>query len=389
MEYKPTPATMSAIVAKCNSQGVDIDWSSVVRVSGQYKAVFKCRFCSDESLRGINSFIKRGVFTCKSCNELALRRTLPIDVKDKIAKIVEGSTFNVDLDRVVNVGNSLAVEVECSVCGDVSVRRAAQLSKNKKITCRVCSYNQTKQKLLSDGFMLTSAMNSRGLDNNKAVCKCIKCGEEKIIDSADIFRTKPDCDNCRIVEVSNCLTKRGCILKDAICVKNKQKRIRYLCPDGFEREAYVSSILNMSFASSESPWDNKFSVYCFKSNNTDYPFLKVGIANDPHVRLSRLKLPFECDVLVLDSFDNRNKAQKVEREIHEKLSDFKVGTEVTDVFSTRASHYKRADGSRGSYKDGATEWFEIDAFELLMNTLENIKETHATNLNSRMPVGGS
>lgn len=259
-------------------------------------------------------------------------------------------------------GNDYKVHVRCNADGVVQIRDVSSLRKGA-FECQTCLNSKYAERLEKFDFNFVGLVPMPMTNFVKFSCK--HCGEERQLSVGNVMNVKKlICYKCRQNLVEHNLKLKGCLFVDRVYDKSytnegSQCRIIYTDKEGTNRSASEQNVLRHNFTPSNSHWEQKHFLYIFKSTNKNYPYIKIGTANNPSKRLLDLKLDFNCDIVSFE-YDSRYSANKVEGYCHRAFKNNRLTKEVTELF-TKGLSRPRKDGSR--IKMGCTEWFNDVIFE--------------------------
>lgn len=258
-------------------------------------------------------------------------------------------------------GNDYKVHVKCNVDGAIQIRDITSLKKGA-FECQTCLNSKYTKRLDEFDFNFIGLVPMPMTNFVKLSCQ--HCGEERQLSVGNLMNMKEiKCHSCRLLKAISNLESKGCefvnkIYDDSFSSASKC-RIIYKDIYGVTRSASEQNVLRNNFTPSNSHWEQKHFLYVFKSVDKNYPYIKIGTANNPDRRLKDLKLDFECSVISFE-YDSRYSANKTEGYCHREFKSNRLSKEITELF-TKGLSKPRKDGSR--IKMGCTEWFDETIFE--------------------------
>jgi len=186
------------------------------------------------------------------------------------------------------------------------------------------------------------------------------------------------CNECRLNTYKDALSKRKCKLIELKSCKGSRTLAVYENNQGEIFEAGISNILRGEFAvNSENQWRNNHSTYLIRTIFCGSIYCKIGTSTTPEQRLKKLNLLGESVVFTLYSFEDRFGADQLESELHKEFKNFKLERAIAEEFTTATKKVKRVGQTeRVSIKDGSTEWFTHEVYEIL-KTRYNLTEGSA------------
>ena len=280
--------------------------------------------------------------------------------KAKIDSILAARNFAAHWDTMYKQGKDKKVIIECLVDGEKTLRDLSHLTRNN-FKCDTCLDAKYAAIVKSHGFKFIKRKAINTVVFVEVVCE--KDGTILDIQCGNVLHQKNiHCPVCDQKLVTDSLEAKGCKYLST-SIRNQFKFVTYLDSNGDQRTASRSNIIRDNFASSESHWDQKHSVYLIENVYEGITYFKIGTANVPENRVKALKLIGAQKVATLKSFESRKQANELEQQLHKRFNDYRLPKQLAEVFTR---------GLSKGVKSGITEWFSKEAGEILKQEL-NIK----------------
>lgn len=278
--------------------------------------------------------------------------------KEKLNSIASKIGVEVLFELAERKGNDYNVGVRCLKCGNVEVRHVSNLMKGA-FECTSCIVNNQKEKLSSLNYTFIEVVRKEG---SYSKFYCNSCGNVRELSFSNVINMKSiRCSCCRKIEVTHILEDYGCKYVREF-YNGSIKKIEYLDINGDTRVSAEANILRKIFSKSKSHWDQKHYLYIFESLDSNFPYIKIGTANNPEKRLKDLKLLFDCKIYSRE-YPSRFYANAVEQEIHSKYKDLELDRSEAESFTF--GYGKQQNGVRK--KMGVTEWFKNSFIDNVLN----------------------
>lgn len=328
------------------NHNVTVFWDTVYQDDKytQYLNV-RCNICGDIKKARLR-LLSAGSYSCTHCKKLKYE-SLISDLNWKYVSHAAGR-----------------IKLECAICGITNNIDSSSITRGSTPYCSSCQINRyvyacEKLKLtfidkVQDGHTLL-------------ITECNLCGHKDKTHSGDILGGRFRCNGCLLNKYINALSKRNCTLISAEKQHKKRTQIYYQNSNGDKFKAAASNVLSGRFeVSLNGYWSHPHSVYLIKLQIEDNLFIyKIGTANNPEKRAASLNLNKRYKVFILESFDDRFGADKLESELHSEFSSFRLKSEQISDYTDSNVLRKYCDGKYRRVKDGVTEWFSSEVYNVL------------------------
>lgn len=256
------------------------------------------------------------------------------------------------------------VDVICTKCNETNCVSLSHLVR-ASFLCKGCL--NIKYKEYCDKLNLKFIRKSFDGVLRCVEAECNVCKTNSSVSVAQIRLGLYRCETCLLNKYKSALLNKSCTLIRTEKLPGKDTLIHYTNKDGVAFKAYNTNILKGSFeVSLDGNWVQPHSTYLIRLQVEGNLFIyKIGTANDPERRAKSLKLNKNYEVFVLDSFETRFGADKLESELHSEFSKFRLKPEQTSEHTDSNVLRKRSDGKYHRVKDGITEWFSSEVYETL------------------------
>lgn len=294
-----------------------------------------------------------------------------VTVRESIKGAVELSLKNKDIDTDIlwdtayMCGSSHTyVKVKCNICGNSKDFQVVNLSTGK-YKCNHCVLRKYSNYCNNLNLKLIDKLYEN--KRLKILVECRICGEQCTTQPSPIKSGEFRCNGCNINKYKDCLTKKKCSFISIERNKGSKSIIHYQNIDGDKFKASTGHVIEGKFeVSLNGYWSHPHSVYLIKLQVEGGLFIyKIGTANDPSKRAKSLKLNKNYEVFILDSFEDRFAADKLESELHSEFSNFRLKPEQASVHTDSNVLRKNKTGKYHRVKDGITEWFSSEVYETL------------------------
>lgn len=328
------------------SAGLDVvvNWESTKHVNGSQVSEVICNKCGDITTRTTRHLVS-GKFQCFNC------------VKQFYIDKLTSLNFKY-ISHIPNI-----VNCSCNVCGNERNIATSSLAISKSISCEYCDLQSYKEKAKSIGYNFLSKT------GNKVLLECRKDFTKFEAHLAALHTGFIACEECRLSKYKERLAIKNCEFIKYVWIDVNGRNLKYIeykTENGDVFVARAGNVLSNKFTiHEEGHWRNPNKLYLIELLNNDTLYYKIGIAVDPSFRLYNLKLDGKARLFVLGSYTNRWEAQEVETALHKEFSQFSLSEDIPKSFTNGTKSIKAPDGSRIYRKDGITEWFSKDVFDLL------------------------
>jgi len=332
-----------------------IYWELAYKVVGTVATIVPCICLNDGHISYFSvTHLRKGKIRCNGCRV------------DKYKRFAEANN-SIYVSHRAN-GTTCLVKTKCKVDGYIREVSSSELFANN-ITCPACYENEFKKLSAKLGFnFLGLIKDSR--NNTRVLLQCPHDNYFRSVATSEIYSQKLMCRICQVKEYSDSLATKGCsYISHHTETRGSRKTtyVDYLTPSGLVLKVIASNLRRNKFAiTEETHWNQQHSVYCIRTTDiaSGEDYIKIGTANFPEIRLLEFKLLYPATTETLASFDNRSKANKLEKYLHKLLKDHKASPLEVDHMIGKVIKAKLT-GNCLSTKDGCTEWFRGSALKEL------------------------
>lgn len=338
---------------KNNGRNVSIDWSSI-REENQARVVnLKCNLCGHETRRSVK-YLKLGKFDCQGCLTKSLNETIE----------------NLNLTFISYDKETQTVDCVCNICGEHCKATNRTLYLKTRPRCDGCRVNRYSKFAREIGLEFLGFCDE---DNNTCKVRCLKDGNTFLVRNNALVKGNVACEKCYTDSYEKSLGDKNCKF---ICIdrkRNEATRAYYESSDGYILSAKIGNVLNGKFKPTiNGNWDQEHEVYCFDVTVNGDRYLKIGTANNSSKRYFDLKINGTLNgIFIIKRFDHRRCADKLEKEIHKMLQEYKLDRDIAESFTGLVRSRKIKTGQRVKVKDGCTEWFTAEAFNKLKTIIKH------------------
>lgn len=346
-------STRAKTESALKTKGIDITvlWDTAYCNNGDVNTRIKtvCNTCGDIEDHSLGA-LTCGKYRCNPC---------------LINKYVAGcEKLNLNFIEKLYEKDQLKLSVKCKVCGECCNASAGHIL-DGSFRCDGCLLD----KYITACDKLNLKFINKKYSNNvtRLNTECNVCGHVDYFASGDIIKGKFRCDGCLLIKYKTALEKKNCKLISVEKRYNKRTLLHYVNCDGDSFSASAYNVVGGKFETSlNGYWSQPHSVYLIKLKvdcNTN--IYKIGTANDPHKRAKDLKLNKDHKVFTLASFETRYEADKLESELHNEFADNRLCSHSVSEHTDGRVSRRRSDGKFHRIKDGITEWFSSEVFDIL------------------------
>lgn len=328
---------------------VTIEWESAIFIAkNNFRVNVVCNHCGDSELRTISNLYS-GAYLCRNC---------------KLVKYLSScKELNLTLIEKINSPKHVFLNVVCNKCNGYSQVESQRITSGvfKCEHCQVLKYKE-----VCDNLNLNFIGKQHDV-KTKLLTECKVCGELKTLDIANALAGRFKCNGCQLIKYKESIAKKNCVLIRTEMTAGVGTFIHYMNSNGDEFKASGSNVLRGWFeVSLDGSWAQPHSTYLIKLQvENDLFIYKIGTANDPERRARSLKLNKNYEVFILDSFEDRFAADKLESELHSEFSNFRLKPEQASAHTDSNVLRKNKTGKYHRVKDGITEWFSSEVYETL------------------------
>ena len=265
-------------------------------------------------------------------------------------------------------GTTCLVLTKCLTDGYVREISSSELFQNK-LTCAVCYEDRFRKLASAIGFEFLSFITHLN-NKTRVLIRCNNDGYIRSVSTGELVTQKIMCRHCQVARYSMRLNTKNCryVRHYSVTVGNRGTTyVEYTTESGLLLNVVASNLNRNKFAVTEDThWNQAHSVYCIRTTDesTGTPYIKIGTANFPELRMLEFKLLYPATTETLASFDTRNKASKLEKYLHKLLSEHKASPLDVDHMIGKVIKAKNTVNCL-STKDGCTEWFKATALKEL------------------------
>lgn len=326
---------------------ISVLWDSVYQTD-RYKQLVnvKCNVCDNISETMLSN-LSNGHYLCNSCNVIKYKNF----IKDSNWEYVSHGAGRVKL--------------ECSVCGNTISTKSSIITRGNTPICTVCRTNSYIAACEKLNLMFKGVVNTG--DHTCISTECTLCGEKRDIHSGDVLHGRFRCSGCLRFRYKSALAERCCTFIGIEKKLGKSSYVHYSNENGDKFKASGSNVLSGRFeVSVDGYWSHPHSTYLVKMDiDENNSICKIGTANNPERRIKSLKLNKPYTVYTLEQFGSRFEADKLESELHNEFSDARLHPDCTKHYTEVIRSRKYSDGKYHRVKDGITEWFSSEVFDIL------------------------
>lgn len=283
---------------------------------------------------GLSEVIK-GRFTCEDC------------LTDKYKEAAENLDFTF-IERLKTRSSKL----KCNKCSETIVRQNSSIIRSE-VLCNGCTFEKYFNIAKTTDFNLIDIVRKNA--TNKLVLSCKNDGNILLVNATEFGKFKHFCNTCKENNYSEKLRAKGCEF-----LYQCGKLVHYLDSEGQKRTVLPGNLLNGEFAKStdQSFWYQKTDVYFMHavldadSQFDNGLYFKIGISNDPEVRLKRLKLNISAEVKTVRSCYNMFEASQIEKWLHAVFNESRLNKTIS---SKLGSYFRK----KSRYSAGYSEWFYL------------------------------
>jgi len=256
------------------------------------------------------------------------------------------------------------VDVICTKCHETNCVSLSHLVKSSFL-CKGCL--NIKYKDFCDKLNLKFIGKYFDIDTTYVKTECNICKTHSNISVGQLRLGFYRCETCLMNKYKSALLNKFCTLISTEKLPGKDILIHYINKDGVTFKAYNTNVLKGKFeVSLNGRWVQPHSTYLIKLQvEGDLFIYKIGTANDPIRRAKSLKLNKNYEVFTLASFEDRFGADKLESELHTEFSEYRLCRTEAEKHTDSNVLRKNKTGQYHRVKDGITEWFSSEVFNIL------------------------
>ena len=353
---------------------LEIDFNKVVRLNGHSSVSVKCNLCGDVKHSHDVSSLHTAKYACKQC------------LINKYKSICNGieRTYLKHTPPIKEGGKTVVttqVTSTCNKCGTTEDTSAPSLVSGSGVLCQTCLKNryQIKAEQIGADYLAHG--------NKRLTFRCHAHGHIFNVAQDSSHKTKGGCEECILLDYKLMLQDKGCTLlhlKLTPASECDRTRVFYMNEGGEVFDTSLSNLRKGEFTTSlDGQWYTQHSTYLIRLQHKDIIYYKIGTAQNPFRRMKDLGLLGESSVYILDSFSDRFAADALESILHTELKNFKLNKEVASTFTTAKNSVKRkGHPTRIHVKDGISEWFTHEVYDILKTRYNLEKEQNGINSNT-------
>lgn len=342
-KYECYHCVVDTLTSKAESKGY-----TLIDYCPDYKySIIKCNKCGIAKDCLKSAILGRNEIDCEQCR---------VELYTKMCSI-KGQNY---LSHY-RVKSGIKVVSECSICRTSSERYSSTvLSKDRHtIPCDNCLRVKYQECTVGSGFYFVEFAGE-----TSCYIACSKHHTKmKVYRRTVLGGVKQKyCLECKRENIISKLKTRDCEL-----VSFTTNSVTYAGSDGTIFTRPTGWIYGRVFPSvNDNSRNQPYKLYMMVLEYLSNTFIKIGIAVDPEVRLSNLKINLPVNIFEIGAYDSFSSAAKIEQKLFKEFKRYRLHVSIPESFC--------ANSRKGSV-DGATEWFDGEI--LSANFYEVLNELHS------------